>query len=293
METIGFIGLGLMGSGMAQNLLKAGYPLRVYNRSAEKAQPLIEAGATAAKTPAEAADGADVIISMIGDDVASRTIWLGATGALEKAKPGATLIECSTLSVAWIRELDGLVKAKGLQLIESPVAGSKVAARDGALTLYLGAESQAAVDKVMPILKTVSQTQIYFGPVGSGAIYKLINNMLVAVHIAALGEGLALAQSGGLNQEVVVQTLLNGPTASPTVKGKMPSAVARNYDDVHFELRWMLKDVSYALKLAEGLDQKLPLIEAVKEIYFQAANHGLADRDFAAVTEVPREDIKQ
>lgn len=289
METIGFIGLGLMGSGMAKNLLKAGYAVRVYNRSPEKALPLIEAGATGAKSPAEAAQDADVIISMVGDDTASRTIWLGAvSGALAVAKPGATLIECSTLSVEWIRELNGLVKAKGLELIESPVAGSKVAAKDGALILYLGADSPAAVDKVMPILKTVSQTQIYFGPVGSGAIYKLINNMLVAVHIAALGEGLALAQRGGLNQETVVQTLLNGPTASPTVKGKMPSVVARNYDDVHFELRWMLKDINYALKLAESLNQQLPIVDAVKDVYFEAANHGLAGLDFAAVTEEPR-----
>jgi 3-hydroxyisobutyrate dehydrogenase len=288
METIGFIGLGLMGSGMAHNLLKAGYPLRVYNRSAEKAQPLIEAGATAARTPAEAAQGADVIISMVGDDTASRAIWLGTQGALDAAKPGAIVIESSTLSLDWVRELYGLAKAKGLQFIDSPVAGSKVAARDGALTLYIGAESQALVDQVMPIFKTVSQNQAYFGPVGSGAVYKLINNMLVAVHIAALGEGLALAQSAGLNQDLVVQTLLNGPSASPTVKGKMPSIVARNYDDVHFELQWMLKDATYALKLADSLKQPLSIVDATKTVYANAVAQGLAEADFAAVTEVPR-----
>jgi len=288
MQTIGFFGLGLMGSGMVRNLIKAGYHLRIYNRTRAKAESLLAAGAEWAETPAAAARDADIIISMVGDDAASRSLWLGSDGALAAAQAGAVLIECSTLSLDWIRELHKAVQARGLQFVDSPVAGSKVAAEGGALTLYVGAESQAVFHSLQPVFAAVSQTQIYFGPVGSGAIYKLINNMLVAVHIAAMGEGLALAQSAGLDQQKVVDTLLSGPTASPTVKGKMPSAVARNFDDVHFELQWMLKDVNYALKLGHELKQNLPIVAGTQTVYDKANQQGLGELDFAAVTEVPR-----
>src|SRR5258706_12389144 len=161
MQTIGFFGLGLMGSGMARNLIKAGYPLRIYNRTRAKAESLLTAGAEWAETPAAAAQDADIIISMVGDDAASRSMWLGQNGALAAAKPGATIIECSTLSLEWVRELYQAVKDRGLQFVDSPVAGSKVAAEGGALTLYVGAETPAVFDSLQPVFAAISQTQIY------------------------------------------------------------------------------------------------------------------------------------
>ncbi len=288
MQTVAVLGLGVMGSGMARNLIKSGFSVRVHNRTAEKAQPLVAAGAQAASTPAEAAQGADIILSMVGDDEASRAMWLGANGALAAAKPGATLIESSTLSLGWVRELHQAAQARGLQFVDAPVAGSKQAAENGALTLFIGAQSEAVVDALQPVFAAVSQTQVYFGPVGSGATYKLINNMVAATHIAALGEGLALAQSAGLDPAVVTQTLASGAVASPVVKNKLPFAAARQYGDVHFALRWMRKDLTYALQLANELDQPLPVIAGVHEVYQMGMRAGLADQDFAAVTEVAR-----
>src|SRR6266508_2922425 len=138
MNKVAFLGLGIMGGGMAQNLLKAGFPLTVYNRTRAKADPLAALGARVAGTPREAAANADIVIAMVGDDMASRAVWLGADGALAGARAGAVLVECSTLSLEWVRELAGLASERKLDFLDSPVTGSKDAAAAGELKLMVG-----------------------------------------------------------------------------------------------------------------------------------------------------------
>jgi 3-hydroxyisobutyrate dehydrogenase len=294
MQRIAVIGLGIMGGGIARNLLKAGYPLTVYNRTKEKSHNLIEAGATWAPSPGEAARDADIVICVVGDDAASRGIWLGdgstsSPGALAAMKPGAIALECTTLSVGWVRELAALVQARGVRFVDAPMAGSKVAAAAGQLTLYVGAAPEL-FEELKPVLTTFATTVIHFGPTGAGAMYKLINNMVAATHATALAEGIAMAEKAGLDMEIVLKTITSGAVASPIVKMKAQQVVARNHSDTNFALRWMHKDLTYALRVADELGVPLPTAALAHELYRMAMQMGYADHDFAAVSEVVRGD---
>ena len=169
MTHITVLGLGIMGSGIAHNILKAGYPLTVYNRTKEKAAPLIEAGAQWADSPALAAQHAEVVISMVGDDNASRATWLGENGALAALPTPAVAVECSTLSLDWTREWHAAAEARGVKSLEAPVTGSKLAAETGTLTLLVGGDADVLA-KVRPALAAFSSNIVHFGPASSGAI---------------------------------------------------------------------------------------------------------------------------
>lgn len=286
-QSVALLGLGIMGSGMARNLLKAGFPLTVYNRTASRAAPFAAEGAAVAATPRQAAEGAQVILSMVGDDVASRAIWLGEDGALGGAAPDATLIECSTLSLAWARELAQRAQERGLDLLDSPVTGSKDAAAEGQLHLFVGGD-QAVLERVRPVLEAISRRISYMGPSGSGALMKIVNNLVAAVQAAALAEGLALAERAGLDMEAALPVLINGAAGSPLVKGKAARMIARDYADTHFALRWMHKDATYGMQAADEYGIAMPTLAAAREVYRMARNHGLDDADFSAVFEAVR-----
>jgi 3-hydroxyisobutyrate dehydrogenase len=279
---VAVLGLGIMGSGIAQNLLKAGYAVAVYNRTRAKAEPLAALGARIANNPCEAAAEADVIVSMVGNDEASRAMWTGETGALAQAKSGAVLVECSTLSVAWVRELASL--AANRPLLDAPVTGSKDAAAQGKLKLFVGG-AQAVIEQVRPVLEAFSQEITHMGPSGSGVLLKLVNNMMVAVQAVALAEGLILAERGGLNVEQVINVISQGAPGSPIVKGKAGKMLARDYEDTHFALRWMQKDAAYALRAAEEFGVPLFTVATAREVFQLAQNLGFADADFSAVIE--------
>jgi 3-hydroxyisobutyrate dehydrogenase len=184
-------GLGLMGAGMAANLLRAGYPLTLYNRSREKASPFLEQGARVADTPRESAADADVILSMVADDAASRGVWLGEDGALAGAPGGALCIESSTLSVGWVRELGAAAAERGPDFLDAPVTGSRTQAAAGEL-LFLVGGSATALQRATPVLTAMGRGVVHVGAAGSGALLKLVNNFLCGVQAASLAEALAL-----------------------------------------------------------------------------------------------------
>ena len=287
MQNITLLGLGVMGSGMAQNLLRAGFPLTVYNRTRSKAEPLAAKGARVATTPREAAAEAAIIIGMLGDDEASRAIWLGDDGALAGAQPGAVLVECSTLSLAWVRELAGLAAERGLAFLDSPVTGSKDAAEAGELRLMVGGDA-AVLERVRPALEAVSRRIDLYGPTGSGALVKLINNLMGAVQAVVLAEGLALAEQAGLNMEQVLALIINGAPGSPLVKGKAARMAHHDYGDTQFALKWMHKDATYALRAAAEYGVPMPTVAIAREVYQIARNLGYDDADFASVSEALR-----
>lgn len=284
---VAILGLGIMGGGMAANLLKAGFPLAVYNRTAAKAADLVAQGARAAASPREAAAGADVIIAMVGDDDASRAMWLGDNGALAAAKSGAILVDCSTLSIAWVRELASLAAERGLEFLDAPVTGSKDAAAAGTLRLLVGGDA-ATIERAQPALAAVSQEILHFGPTGCGALAKLVNNMQGAVQAAVLAEALLLAERGGLDIDQTVAFIQSSAVGSPLVKGKVTRMADREYDDTQFALRWMHKDASYGLRAGEQFGIPMPTLAAAREVYRLARNHGYDDVDFAAVIEALR-----
>jgi 3-hydroxyisobutyrate dehydrogenase len=287
MTHVTLLGLGIMGSGIAHCILKAGYPLTVYNRTHEKATSLIEAGAQWADTPALAAQHAEVVISMVGDDAASRAMWLGADGAFATMPTHAIAVECSTLSLDWIREWHAEAQQHAVKSIESPVGGSKLAAESGTLTLMVGGEAETLA-KARPVLAAFSNNIIHFGPATTGTLYKLINNLQGAIHLLALSEGLVMAERAGLKMDAVLEAVLVGAASSPMVKGKAARVIDRDYEDVHFTIKWMYKDLTYALRAADELNVPAPLIAAAREVYKMAMQWGLGDLDIAAISEVIR-----
>jgi 3-hydroxyisobutyrate dehydrogenase len=284
---IAFLGLGIMGSGMARRLLAHGFPLNVFNRSGDKAAPLAAAGARAASTPREAASGADVIMSMVADDIASRAIWLGENGALAGAKPGAVCLESSTVTVGWVRELAAAALARGCEFLDTPVTGSKNQAAAGELNILAGG-SAATLEKVRPVLAALSKSIRLIGPVGSGAVLKLVNNFMCAAQIVSLAQGLAMIERAGLDRARALEVLLNGAPGSPMVKTVAERMVAQDYTP-NFPLRLAAKDARYAMAEAAKLSLDLTMAAAALKAFEIAAASGHGDQDMAAVVEPLRQ----
>jgi 3-hydroxyisobutyrate dehydrogenase len=282
-QRVALIGLGIMGSGMAGRLLSAGFPLAIFNRNRDKAAPFESAGAVLAASPRDAASRAEVVISMVADDVASRAVWLGESGALAGAAPGTVLVESSTLSVAWVRELAEAARQKHLELLDAPVTGTKPHAANGEL-LFLVGGSETALATARPVLAPLSRGAIYFGPTGSGALMKLINNFLCGVQAASLAEAAALVGNAGLDREKALGVLANGAPGSPLVKTLAARAAAGDFTP-NFVLRLMAKDLSYAIE--EGARNHLKLQTAAPALadFQRAIAAGYGDSDFSAVIE--------
>ena len=193
MQRIALLGVGTMGAGMAANWLKKGFALTIWNCTPARAEPLAAQGATIAATPREAAQGADIIVAMVADNDASRAVWLGPAGALESAKPSAILIELSTLTPDWVRELAGKAQARGCRFLDAPVGGSRSAAAAGQLTFFVGGDAET-VEAARPVMEAVALSVNRVGATGAGATWKLVNNMLIAIQTAGLAEALAFAE---------------------------------------------------------------------------------------------------
>src|SRR5580693_4779080 len=279
---VAILGLGLMGAGMAGRVLTAGFPLSVYNRNPEKTAPFAKAGAYAARTPRDAAARADIIITMLADDNASRTVWLDKeTGALAAASPGTWLIESSTASVQWIHELAAAAKKHQCELLDAPVTGSKPQAAAGELLFLVGGSAEALA-AVRPVLAVMSRDVLHLGPIGSGATLKLINNFLCGVQAASVAEALALVNASGLDREKSVAMLAAGAPGSPLLKVITTRAAANDFTP-NFVLRLMAKDLTYARE--EGARHGIAMNTATPAIadFEKAIAAGYGEKDFSAV----------
>jgi 3-hydroxyisobutyrate dehydrogenase len=282
MQRIAVLGVGTMGGGMAVNWLKKGFPLTIWNRTPARAVPLVAEGATLASTPREAAEGADVVVAMVADDDASRGVWLGATGALEGAKPGAIVIESSTLTPDWVRELAGKAQAQDCRFLDAPVGGSRVAAAAGQLVFFVGGDAET-LDAARPALEAVGQRINHVGATGAGATWKLINNMLTAIQAAGLAEALSFARKSGFSPDQILSLIEASAAASPVVRLKLPRMIEGQFDETDFALSLMLKDARYAVALASALGAPHDMIVAAEAAFARAEAKGLGSKDFAAV----------
>src|SRR5471032_927138 len=288
MAHVAFIGLGRMGHGMAGRYLDGGFTVAVWNRSKAKADDLAARGARSANSPAEASDGAAAIVTMVADDEASRAVWLGKDGAASTAKAGALAIECSTVSYGHALDLARELRGRGLVYIDSPVTGLPDAAAAGKLTLLVGAEP-ADLEKAQPYLAPLSSTIRHFGPVGSGTVYKLINNLMGAIQIAGVAEGLAIAEQAGLDMKLVLEALETGVAASPQVVRHAKRMVARNFAGASFTAALRRKDAAYAVALAESLLADTPLVgRAAVQAYERAKAHAPDDDEGKMIEIVSR-----
>lgn len=282
-ENVAILGLGTMGGGMAANLLKAGFSLTAYNRTAAKAEALVKDGARLASTPAEAVKGASIVIGMLADDTASREVWAGRDGVLEGVQQGAILIESSTVSPVWIAELAQLVSGHGAELLDAPVTGSRMQAAAGQLTFLVGG-SDRALEAATPVLKAMSKEIVHLGPVGSGAKMKLINNFLCGVQVASLAEGLAWIERSGLDGGKALSILTNGAPGSPLLGAISARMVNHDYT-VNFLLKLMAKDLAYAQSEASVCGVHLTTSEAARSHFEAAIARGFGESDMASVIE--------
>ena len=286
---IAFLGLGIMGGGMAWQLLKNGFPLSVFNRNSEKSKPFAKEGAQVANSPREAAENADVIISMVADDIASRSLWLGeagagrAGGALAGANAGTICIECSTVTVGWIHELAAASQKQKCELLDAPVTGSKHQAAAGELNFLVGGDS-AALEKVRPMFAAMGKNVSLLGPVGSGALLKLINNFVCGVQIASLAEAVTMIERSGLDRAKALEILTNGAPGSPLVKTVSARMTAPDFTP-HFLLKLMAKDLGYAIAEGKNNSVELKTAAAALEDFQKAIAAGDGEKDIAAVVE--------
>ncbi len=288
MTKVAFIGLGRMGHGMAGRYLDNNFTVAVWNRSKAKAENLIARGARWAASPADAADGADAIVTMVADDEASRTVWLGKDGAAATARTGALAIECSTVSYRHALDLARELRQRGLVYIDSPVTGLPDAAASGKLTLLVGAEA-VDLEQARPYLAPLSSTIRHFGAVGSGTVYKLINNLMGAIQIAGVAEGLAIAEQAGLDMKLVLEALETGVAASPQVIRHSKRMVARNFAGASFTASLRHKDAAYAVALAESLLADPPLVgRAAVQAYARAKAYAPDDDEGKMIEIVSR-----
>lgn len=280
--SVALLGLGIMGSGMAHRLLSANFPLAVYNRNREKCMPFAAEGAFVAESPREAAARSQIILSMVADDAASRDVWRGKDGALAGAAPNSLLIESSTLSVDWVKELAAAAAERGSQFLDAPVTGTKPHAASGELLFLVGGASDA-VEAARPVFSVLGRDVIHLGPVGSGALMKLVNNFVCGVQAASFAEAVSMINAGGLDRGKAVSILSNGAPGSGIVK-RVAERMAVNDYTPNFALRWMAKDLGYAVDCATSNKISLRTAEAALAVFQKAIAEGYGNEDFSAIT---------
>jgi 3-hydroxyisobutyrate dehydrogenase len=285
---VAILGLGIMGGGMARRLLSSGHTVAVYNRNPEKAVALSSAGALVAASPREAASHADIVISMVADNIASRNVWLGEKGALAGAARGSVLIESSTLTVEWIKELAKAAAQRGCEFLDAPVTGTKPHAASGELLFMVGG-SDSALAAAQPVLSVLGREVVHLGPTGSGALLKLINNFMCGVQAASFAEAVTMINAGSLDQERAVSILTNGAPGSGIVKRAATRTAANDYTP-HFLLRLMAKDLGYAIDQASQTGLNLQTASSALAVFKQAIAKGYGDEDFSAVVKAFQRD---
>jgi 3-hydroxyisobutyrate dehydrogenase len=285
-QRVAILGLGTMGMGMATNLLTAGIPTTVWNRTHSKAEPLAAAGARIADTPTEAAHDADIILTMLADETASRAAWLGEHGALAAAKPSAILIESSTVTPEWIAELAAAASKHNLRFLDAPVTGSRMQANAGQLSFLVGGDP-ATLEEARPALAAMSKEIIALGPIGSGARLKLINNFLCGVQIASLAEAMVWIERGGLDRAQALRFLTTGAPGSPLLGAISARMAAQNYE-VNFLLRLLQKDMNYAIADAAKVHVDLRTARTAEVRIGEAVKAGHGEQDMSAVVEQVR-----
>lgn len=278
MTKIAFLGAGTMGQAMIRNLLKAKFAVTVFNRTIEKARLLEEFGAAVADTPRAAATGADVVMSMLTDDAACRAVWAGPKGALEaEFKPATVLIESSTVSNDWVRELAAAAQRKGARFLDCPVAGRPDVAVAGQLNVFVGGNA-ADLEAVRPVLRAMSKSITHFGPVGSGNAFKLIYNVLGAIQVAALAEAMFAAEAAGLDLRAAAEGFSTGATGSPhVVRHAKYMALAQHENPVQFSGRGRIKDINYGVAFSEKVGAQSVIGKAAASVFGQMIPLGMGD----------------
>jgi 3-hydroxyisobutyrate dehydrogenase len=282
--TVGLIGLGLMGKPMGRNLLRAGFPLVVWNRTTAKAEDLVRDGAKLAANPRDVASQADVLITIVSDPAALEEVLWGKGDALAALRPGSTLIDSSTISPALARREAAACAERGVNFLDAPVTGGTWGAEKGELVFMVGGKAEV-LERVKPVLEAVGKKFFLLGPNGAGQIVKLAMNMLLALQVDALAESLALVTAAGVPGERLIEVMQSSMARSGVLDVKAPMLL-KNEFPASFPLRLMHKDIRLALELAREKGVTLPAATAAFATYStikNAADAANEDPDFSAV----------
>ncbi len=277
---IGFIGLGIMGRPMAKNLLKAGYDLVVYDKFA-KLDDVVAAGAKAGASNRDVAAQSDIVITMLPNSPHVKEAILGAAGVIEGAKPGAIVVDMSSIAPAASQEICAALKAKGVTMLDAPVSGGEPKAIDGTLAIMVGGDPKA-FETVKPILEKMGSSVVLAGDIGAGNVTKLANQIIVALNIAAVSEAFVLATKAGVKPETVFNAIKGGLAGSTVMNAKVPMMLAGNFAP-GFRIELHVKDLQNALDTAHALHVPVPLTASVMETMQALTIEGLSTSDHSAI----------
>lgn len=281
MEKIGFIGLGIMGKPMSKNLLKAGYPLVVYDIVAAAVDEVVQAGAERGNSPKDVAARTNVIITMLPNSPQVKEVVLGKDGIIETMRPGAILIDMSSIAPLVAREVGTLLAEKKIRMLDAPVSGGEPKAIDATLSIMVGG-SQADFDEFLPVMKTLGASVVLCGQIGAGNVTKLANQIVVAANIAAVAEALVLATKAGVNPDLVFQAIRGGLAGSTVMNAKAPMMMDRNFKP-GFRINLHIKDLGNVLDTAKGIDVPTPLTDETMKMMLALREEGMGDADHSAL----------
>ncbi len=281
MKKIGFIGLGIMGKHMSKNLLKAGYPLVVYDIVAEAVDEAVKAGAEKGTSPKDVAAKTDAIITMLPNSPHVKEVVLGKDGIIETMRPGSILIDMSSIAPLVSREVAAALADKKIRMLDAPVSGGEPKAIDATLSIMVGG-SRADFDQYLPILKTMGASVVLCGEIGAGNVTKLANQIVVAANIAAVSEALVLATKAGVNPDLVFQAIRGGLAGSTVMDAKAPMMLDRNFKP-GFRINLHIKDLNNVLDTAKGISAPTPLTEEAMKMMLSLRDDGMGDNDHSAL----------
>jgi 3-hydroxyisobutyrate dehydrogenase-like beta-hydroxyacid dehydrogenase len=283
---VAFLGLGIMGSRMAANLLGAGFELTVWNRTAATAEAFSvkHPGARLAATPAEAAANSEIVITMVVDGPQVEHVLLAEDGAATAAPPGTLFVDCSTTGPGAARAIGAALAERGFELVDAPVTGSSPRAEDGTLTIMAGG-SDEAFERAKPVLEAMGKLIVHAGPLGHGQVVKVINNAVAAVNTAVVGEALLVGARTGVDLDALTEVMGAGSGASAMLALKAEPMRRHDYTTL-FKLEHMLKDVRLCLEEGQAAGAPFQFAALVREVLTAAMGRGLGDADFAALIEV-------
>jgi 3-hydroxyisobutyrate dehydrogenase len=278
---LGYIGLGVMGGGIARRLLAAGHAVTGWNRTKEKAEPLVAEGLRWADTPRAVAEQSEVVFTMVTNTAAVQAVTDGPDGILAGLRPGTVYVDMSTASPANSRALAARVADAGAAMLDAPVSGSVITLEEGKLSVMVGGDAEV-VERVRPVLEAIGPKVIHVGPNGAAVTMKIASNLSLAVQMLAFSEGVLLAEKSGIPREKAVEALLSSVIASPMVTYRGPF-VLEQPEEAWFDVNMMQKDMNLALELGRELDVPLPTTAITNELLTTARGMGFEHRDFAVL----------
>ena len=280
-QTIGFIGLGIMGKPMSRNLIEAGYPLVVYNRTASKAAELVELGARQVESPKEVGASAEVVITIVSDSPEVESVVLGDNGVIAGIAEGGVVVDMSSISPITTQRIAAELKGRGVAMLDAPVSGGEIGAIQGTLSIMVGGE-ESVFSRVKPILESMGKSVVRVGEIGAGGFAKLSNQIIVAGVLQAVSEAMVLAKKAGVDIQLVYEAIRGGMAGGRTLDMKIPAFVEGKFEP-GFKMDLHIKDVKNALLAGKALGVALPSTGLVHELFSSCSAQGKGQKDHSVI----------